>query len=125
VGTTLWRDIPRDGNGPIVIDGHPIPEDTCIGVNVYTIHHNEAISPDPWVFSPDRFLEEVDTYDQTQLKEMRTAFSPFSTGYRSCAGKSLAYSESSATVAKVLWYFDIEMLEYREGHSRLFEMEDR
>tara|TARA_R110002003_G_scaffold79_7_gene7065 strand:- start:3738 stop:5105 length:1368 start_codon:yes stop_codon:yes gene_type:complete len=125
VGTTLWRDIPRDGNGPVVIDGHAIPEGTRIGVNVYTVHHNEAYFPDPWVFSPERFLEEGDAYDQTQIKEMRAAFSPFSIGYRSCAGKPLAYLESSVTVAKALWYFDIEMPEGVEGEDKVFKMKDQ
>jgi cytochrome P450 len=125
VGTTLWRDIPRDGNGAIVIEGHAIPEGTRIGVNVYTIHHNEAYFPNPWVFSPERFLEDSDVYDQTQLKEMRTAFSPFSVGYRSCAGKPLAYLESSVTVAQALWYFDIEVPEDVAEQAKVFEMKDQ
>ncbi|KAH7069582.1 cytochrome P450 [Paraphoma chrysanthemicola] len=124
VGTTLWRDIPRDGLGPAVIDGHAIPEGTLIGVNVYTVHHNEAYFPDPWTFSPERFLEDGDSYDATQMKDMKAAFSPFSIGYRSCAGKPLAYLESSVTVAKALWYFDMEMSGDEHG-TKVFEMKDQ
>lgn len=124
-GSTLWRDIPCDGNGPIVIDDHAVPEGTSIGVNIYAIHHNETFFPDPWVFSPERFLEEGDYYNQIQLKDMKAAFSPFSIGYRSCAGKPLAYLESSVTIAKTLWYFDIEVPGDTGEQGKVFEMKDQ
>ncbi|KAI0005215.1 hypothetical protein F4779DRAFT_598603 [Xylariaceae sp. FL0662B] len=38
----------------------------------------------------------------------RTAFAPFLTGPRSCAGKSMAYLETSLVMAKTLWYCDFE-----------------
>ncbi|KAH4302902.1 hypothetical protein HBI82_008340 [Parastagonospora nodorum] len=64
-GSTLWREIPRDGKGPVVIDGHAVPGGTRIGVNVYIIHHNEKYFPDPWTFTPERSLEEGDMHEQT------------------------------------------------------------
>jgi cytochrome P450 len=64
-GSTLWRDIPCDGKSPVVIDGHAVPEGARIGVNVYTIHHNEKYFPDSWTFTPERFFEEGDMYEQT------------------------------------------------------------
>jgi hypothetical protein len=39
---------------------------------------------------------------------MNDAFAAFSIGYRGCAGKAMAYLESSLAVAKTLWYFDFE-----------------
>lgn len=39
---------------------------------------------------------------------MRSAFAPFSIGVRSCAGKAMAYLESSLIIAKTLWHFDFE-----------------
>ena len=56
---------------------------------------------------------------------MKAAFSPFSIGYRSCAGKPLAYLESCVTVAKTLWYLDIEMSEDIGEQSKVFEMKDQ
>lgn len=125
VGTTLWRDIPRDGNGPVVIDGYAIPEGTRIGVNVYAVHHNEEYFPNPWLFSPERFLEESVLYNKTEFDGMRAASSQFSIGYRSCAGKPLAYLESSVTITKALWYFDIDMQQAGRGENRVFEMKDQ
>ena len=40
---------------------------------------------------------------------MRDAFAPFSIGPRGCAGKSMAYLETSLVLAKTLWYFDFEV----------------
>jgi cytochrome P450 len=85
VGTTLWRDVPRDGAGPVMVDGMAVPEGTKIGVNTYCVHHNEAYFPEPWAFRPERFMEE----DEHARSEAKAAFTPFSIGYRACAGKCL------------------------------------
>jgi cytochrome P450 len=121
VGTTLWRDIPRDGQGPIFIEDKAIPEGTRIGVNLYSIHHNEDFFPDPWVFQPERFLDG----SSKQSCIVRKAFSPFSIGYRSCAGKPLAYLESSVTVAKALWYFDFKPSLAEDLEVKVFHMLDQ
>jgi cytochrome P450 len=118
VGTTLWRDIPKDGQGPVVIDGKSIPEGTTIGVNVYSVHHNEYFFPQPWFFQPELFLDESTSTN-------RKAFSPFSIGYRSCAGKPLAYLESSVTVAKAMWYFDFKAAESEDMENKVFHMLDQ
>jgi cytochrome P450 len=85
VGTTLWRDVPRDGAGPILVDGRAVPEGTKIGVNTYCVHHNEAYFSEPWTFRPERFIED----DGQARSEAKAAFTPFSIGYRACAGKYL------------------------------------
>jgi cytochrome P450 len=84
-GGTLWRQVPRDGVSPVLIDGTPIPEGTNIGVNTYSMHHNEAYFPEPWTFRPERFLEEGDCV----CSDIKTAFMPFSFGSRGCAGRFL------------------------------------
>ncbi|KAH8728260.1 cytochrome P450 [Phaeosphaeriaceae sp. PMI808] len=121
VGTTLWRDIPKDGQGPVLIDRKAIPEGTRIGVNLYSIHHNEEFFPEPWVFRPERFLDE----SSKQSSIERKAFSPFSVGYRSCAGKPLAYLESSVTIAKALWYFDFAPARNEHVALKVFHMLDQ
>ena len=40
---------------------------------------------------------------------MHEAFTAFSIGYRGCAGKSMAYLETSLVIAKTLWYFDFKL----------------
>jgi cytochrome P450 len=110
VPTTLWRELPVGDNGskqPLIIDGHTVPAGTWVGVNTYTIHHNEEYFPDPFAFRPERWL--ADSSDASyKSPHMQAAFSPFGVGSRSCAGKAMAYMEMSLVIAKTVWYFDFE-----------------
>lgn len=105
---TLWREVPsaEDGRGRVVIDGHVVPPGTQVGVNIYSIHHNEEYFPDPFAFRPERWL--ASETPEAQRKVMLDAFNPFSIGYRGCAGKAMAYLESNLIIAKTLWHFDFE-----------------
>ncbi|KAI1074067.1 cytochrome P450 [Whalleya microplaca] len=100
---TMWREPSSTNSKSLIVDGYFIPPGTQIGVNIYAIHHNREYFPDPFAFKPERWLPET---PEAQRKMMRDAFSPFSLGYRGCAGKAMAYLESSLVVAKTLWYFD-------------------
>ncbi|KAI1331637.1 cytochrome P450 [Xylariaceae sp. FL0255] len=105
---TLWREVAcGEKQRPVVIDGHVIPPDTQVGVNIYALHHNEEYFPDPFQFKPERWLPSG-TADEARMERMNEAFTPFSIGYRGCAGKAMAYLETSLVVAKTLWYFDFE-----------------
>ncbi|KAI5925801.1 benzoate 4-monooxygenase cytochrome P450 [Camillea tinctor] len=103
VAGTLWREqLPQDGDTPWIVDGHVIPRGTQVGVNIYSLHHNEEYFPDPFTYKPERWLG-----DQGKSAN-RAAFMPFSTGARGCAGKAMAYQETSLVMTKTLWYFDFE-----------------
>ncbi|KAF2691331.1 cytochrome P450 monooxygenase-like protein [Lentithecium fluviatile CBS 122367] len=103
LGRTLWRELPVDdieSDKPLLVDGPLVPAGTWVGVNMYTIHHNEKYFPEPFAFRPERWLERDST--------VREAFVAFGFGPRGCAGKVLAYMEASLTLAKTTWYFDFE-----------------
>ncbi|KAI0379439.1 cytochrome P450 [Hypomontagnella monticulosa] len=102
VPATLWREsVSEDKTQPLVIDGHVIPPGTQIGVNIYSLHHNEEYFPNSFQFRPERWME--GTKDANA-----EAFTPFSIGARGCAGKALAYLELSLVIALTFWYFDFE-----------------
>ncbi|KAF1968463.1 cytochrome P450, partial [Bimuria novae-zelandiae CBS 107.79] len=107
---TLWRELPVGDQGHeehLVVDGHLIPARTWVGVNAWTIHHNEEYFPEPFIFKPERWLDEEHTSDAIAArKKLREVFSPFSVGPRSCIGKAMAYMEASLTLALTMWYFD-------------------
>ncbi|KAL6851382.1 hypothetical protein ACO1O0_008510 [Amphichorda felina] len=107
VAGTLWRQLSADAdlNRPLIVDGHVVPPGTHVGVNTYTLHHSEEHFPDPYTYKPERWLES----DPDVRRHMSEAFAAFSIGSRGCAGKSMAYLESSLVVAKTLWYFDFEI----------------
>ncbi|KAH7311275.1 cytochrome P450 [Stachybotrys elegans] len=106
ISGTLWRELAVDdaSTAPLVIDGHVIPPGIEVGVNYYTIHHNEEYFPEPYAFKPERWLGSPGN----DIKEMQEAWAPFSLGSRSCPGKAMAYQEASLVLAKVMWYFDFE-----------------
>ncbi|KAI1879528.1 hypothetical protein JX265_002482 [Neoarthrinium moseri] len=114
IGGTLWREQSNQEDGePFVVDGHVIPRGTHVGVNIYSIHHNEKYFPEPFTFKPERWLNRDGKQVAPEAavvvpSDAQTAFTPFSVGARSCVGKPMAYLESSLLVAKTLWYFDFE-----------------
>ncbi|KAI1748764.1 cytochrome P450 [Xylaria castorea] len=105
---TLWRELASDQkHNPLIIDGHVVPPETQVGVNIYALHHNENYFPDPYAFKPERWLASETPESQKNL--MHEAFTPFSIGYRGCAGKAMAYLETSLVFARTLWYFNFKL----------------
>ena len=100
VGSPPWREI---GIGGETIAGHAIPQGCSVGTGIYSMHHNGAYFESPHDFVPERWLSDTETGG---AKPFNPAFMPFSTGPRSCIGKSLAYSELLLTVAIMLWRYD-------------------
>lgn len=82
-----------------------IPLGVQVGINSYTLLHNEEYFPKPFKFKPERWLGPEDSLE---LRTMRRAHAPFALGERGCAGKAMAYLEISIMLVKTLWYFDFE-----------------
>lgn len=125
---TFWRELdpaqdPTPGK-PFIVDGHVIPPGTAVGVSPYSILHNSEYFPEPFVFKPERWLSdrsdsgEVEGAEDRPLEAtlMRRAFLPFGAGDRGCAGKAVAYLETSLMLARVIWYFDFEKASGKDGN---------
>jgi cytochrome P450 len=116
----FWRvDNPKDkaANEPVIVDGHVLPPGTEVSMSTYAVLHDEKYYPRPYDYIPERWLDEEHeiTPSKEQRKAMNLAFVPFSLGSRACAGKAMAYAESSLVVAKILYYFDFDMAPGPEG----------
>jgi cytochrome P450 len=103
VGQSLSREAPEGG---AVVDGDFIPAGCDVGVPIYSLHHNEDIFEDPFLYNPDRWLASKDTQ---QMKDMLSAYNPFSVGPRSCMGKGVALVEMMATFAVVMFRLDFKI----------------
>ncbi|KAI1076948.1 cytochrome P450 [Whalleya microplaca] len=107
---TLWRQFGSTTHPEhFTVDGHVIPPGVEVGVNIYSLQHNEEYFPDSFTFSPERWLQTETGSTAAQMKLMSEAFYPFSMGTRGCPGKAMAYMETSLVLAKVMWYFDFEV----------------
>lgn len=104
VGGALWREVCKGG---VNINGQTIPHGYDVGVPIYAIQHNPAYYPDPFRYTPERWIVgESVTQDSVELA--RSAFSAFSIGPVGCVGKNLAYLELMVTMARVVWTLDIK-----------------
>jgi cytochrome P450 len=96
--------------GGIAIGNKHFPEGTIVGTPIYTIHHNEAYFPDPFLFKPERWIVNPELgYTEDVVKLAHSAFFAFSTGPSSCVAKSLAWTEISITTARTLYSCDLRL----------------
>ncbi|KAK3084486.1 hypothetical protein FSP39_014278 [Pinctada imbricata] len=86
--------IARKTSQPHVLDGIEIPEGTYVDINIYHMHHHPDVWEDPWVFRPERFLEntEKDPY----------SFIPFAAGPRNCIGQNFALNEEKVIISRLV-----------------------
>ncbi|KAI1408849.1 benzoate 4-monooxygenase cytochrome P450 [Hypoxylon sp. FL1857] len=110
----LPRIVPEYGD---TVDGHFLPG----GVTVYTNPVAACLSPtnfqDPWLFKPERWLEPSNDIGESSQ--------PFSLGSRSCLGRALAWLELQTTLTKLIWVYDLQLVEPNldwHGESRMISL---
>ncbi|KAI0533247.1 cytochrome P450 [Xylaria digitata] len=86
------------------IDGLWVPK----GTEVYTCTWVASRNPDYW-HRPDEFIPE--RWIDPESTDVKAASQPFSLGYRACPGKSFAMLQLSLMLAKILYTYDMEMLD--------------
>ena len=64
--------VPHYTNDDIELRGYVIPKDTMILPCIYSVHRDEKVFIDPFIFNPDRFL---DTEGNISKKEQLIPFS--------------------------------------------------
>lgn len=73
--------------------------------------HNEDCFGDPWVFRPERWIEDPRTgVTAEDVARARSVFNPFSIGAGNCVGQKLAMEELLITVAKTLYRMDVQLV---------------
>ncbi|XP_060535218.1 cytochrome P450 4C1-like [Cylas formicarius] len=86
----------------LVLDGHRIPADTTVILDLYELHHDPEYYPEPFKFDPDRFLpEEV-------AKRHVYAYVPFSAGPRNCVGQKFGLRNAKTMLASILRKFKVK-----------------
>lgn len=94
------------------VSGYTVPKGTQLGVHQMSTYWSPANFHEADVFHPERWLPSaVDDADSPFYNDNRDARQPFSVGPRNCIGKNLAFSEMRQILARVLWNFDLEMVD--------------
>ncbi|KAJ4349096.1 hypothetical protein N0V95_004877 [Ascochyta clinopodiicola] len=106
VPTGFPRTVPGAGQA---ISGHFIPGGTSVYVSQHATNHSARNFADADAFVPERWLEEE--RDARYEDDKREVVQPFSFGPRNCLGKNLAYAEMRLILAKLLWTFDLELVQ--------------
>jgi hypothetical protein len=90
---------PRFVKKPFELGGRTYPPGVALIANVYLVHHDPEIYPQPYAFRPERFLEEPPgTY----------TFIGFGGGRRRCLGASFAMVEMKIVIRALLESCEIE-----------------
>ena len=71
-----------------------LPKNTQVGCAMYSLHHNEAVYPQPYEFIPERWLDAT--------PEMQRDSFPFGLGARQCIARNLANAELFAGIKAVV-----------------------
>ena len=104
VSAGLLRLVPP-GAGEIV-GGHFVPGGTKVGIPAYVACRSPINFRDPESFIPERWLG-----DARYAEDRREASQPFNIGPRGCIGRNLAYAEMRIILARLLFEFDLELME--------------
>ncbi len=85
--------VARRLQSPMTIGGWDLPAGVIAVPNIYLVHHNPRVWPDPLRFDPSRFIEG---------KPTPYTFFPFGGGIRRCIGMAFALYEMQVVLATVL-----------------------
>ncbi|RAL61285.1 hypothetical protein DID88_010364 [Monilinia fructigena] len=108
--------VPREVmSGGAMIDGQNVPAGVSVGVSAYSLHHEEQYFDHPFLYQPERWLEngvkndgEMEDLSSSKVV-LQSAFIPFGFGRTSCIGKYLAYQEMKVVLARLIWAFDMRL----------------
>jgi cytochrome P450 family 4 len=89
----------KTGEEVVTGSGYVIPKNSIVLLQIYDIHHDPKIYPDPEKFDPDRFLPE------NSQNRHPFAYLPFSAGSRNCIGQRFAMLELKAAICGILANF--------------------
>ncbi|MCL7044847.1 hypothetical protein MKW94_017705 [Papaver nudicaule] len=82
--------IPHKASKDTSLMGKKVNKGTVVMVNLYAIHHNPDVFPEPDKFMPERFLKDVNSDGSLgNIKKMESSLMAFSAGMRVCAGMDL------------------------------------
>ena len=90
---------------PLTLREYTLPAGATVAVDIYMLHRNPALYPEPESFQPERFLNR--TYSPFE-------FMPFGGGHRRCIGAAFALYEMKLVLATLLPLASLRLVHNRE-----------
>lgn len=94
--------------GGRTIAGQLVPAGTLVAVDEFSAGRYSGNFARSLEFCPERYLDNIDS---EFINDKKKAFRPFSAGPRDCIGKSFALAEMRIILARILFNFDLELVE--------------
>ncbi|XP_029157489.1 cytochrome P450 4C1-like isoform X1 [Nylanderia fulva] len=98
--------ISRTTTEDVKLHSYVVPAGTILHLNIWGVHRDPNIWPNPDVFDPDRFLPEK------IQKRHPYSYLPFSAGPRNCIGQRFAMLEMKAMIAPLVHNFYLEPVDH-------------
>nr|XP_028604685.1 cytochrome P450 1A1-like isoform X2 [Podarcis muralis] len=96
--------IPHCTTKDATLNGYHIPAKTCIFVNMYQVNHDESLWEDPYLFKPERFLNENGELNKSLAEKVLI----FGMGIRKCLGEEVARNEVFVILTTILQQLRLE-----------------
>ncbi|CAH1422177.1 unnamed protein product [Lactuca virosa] len=97
--------LPHETMEDCVVQGYKIPSGTRLLLNLWKIHRDPKIWPNPEEFKPERFLT---THKDIDLKGSHFELLPFGSGRRVCPGILFAHHASRLALATLIQQFEMK-----------------
>ncbi|CAA7045842.1 unnamed protein product [Microthlaspi erraticum] len=95
----------REASEDCLLGGYRVEKGTRLLVNIWKLHRDPKIWPDPKAFKPERFLEEKSRCEKSDFE-----YIPFGTGRRSCPGMNLGLRIVHLVLARLIQGFELRKL---------------
>ncbi|KAK8154875.1 cytochrome P450 [Phyllosticta citrichinensis] len=105
VATGFPRSVPEGGDQ---VSGYFVPGHTSVYMSQYPAYRSSRNFAEPSSVVPEMRLDDA---DEKFKNDKKSVMMPVSNGPRNCIGKNLAYAEMRVILARILFEFDIEMVD--------------
>ncbi|KAG8641977.1 hypothetical protein MANES_12G049532v8 [Manihot esculenta] len=95
--------VPREAMEDCTLSGYHIPKGTRLLTNLWKLHRDPSVWPNPEEFKPDRFLT---THAEVDVLGQNFELVPFGSGRRSCPGLNFAMQVILLGMARLLQGFN-------------------